>query len=156
MGRVSVYFLKYRQVKHLQQILVESLPMVTPIYLEVAEAEPWTTIILQWHDVRRLLGWPRDSYTCGFQQLRNPGYSGVIADTDFFSISFTQPWRDSSVTSSFPVLLSLISVLFCLPIMSLGFLPLCKRLSCSVFWPASSLFLKFYFSAFLPGEYFTS
>lgn len=51
----------------------------------------------------------------------------------------TQAWRDPSVTSSFPILLSLISVLFCLPTMSLGFLPLCKGLSCSVFCPASSV-----------------
>lgn len=37
MGRVSAYFLKYKQIKHLQQTSIESLPMLTPTYLEVAE-----------------------------------------------------------------------------------------------------------------------
>lgn len=56
MGRVSAYFLKYKQIKHLQQTSTESLPLLTLTYLEVAEAEPWDTAILQWHDVRCLLG----------------------------------------------------------------------------------------------------
>lgn len=78
-------------------------------------------------------GPPRDTCTCDFQKemlrLRNPGFSRVVADTDLFPTTLAQPQRDSS---SFPILVSFLSVFLCLPILSLGFLPLCKRLCCSV------------------------